>query len=99
MAGQLGTHPRKEKQKSRRSSPQTGMVRLRPWVIGFGVTSAFVLACGERRRNAPHGIRTRVPALRGPCPRPLDEGGRFRKDSELSAAGGVNQGKPLRAIV
>jgi hypothetical protein len=24
--------------------------------------------------GAPCGIRTRVPALRGPCPRPLDEG-------------------------
>src|SRR5471032_1084773 len=24
--------------------------------------------------GAPYGIRTRVTALRGPCPRPLDEG-------------------------
>ncbi len=39
--------------------------------------------------SAPHGIRTRVPALRGPCPRPLDEGGPF--DSRLPA---LAQGKP-----
>jgi hypothetical protein len=27
-----------------------------------------------RTYGAPYGIRTRVTALRGPCPRPLDEG-------------------------
>jgi hypothetical protein len=31
--------------------------------------------------GAPYGIRTRVLALRGPCPRPLDEG------SEVSSSG------------
>ena len=28
--------------------------------------------------GAPYGIRTRVTALRGPCPRPLDEGSGLR---------------------
>jgi hypothetical protein len=28
--------------------------------------------------GGPNGIRTRVSALRGPCPRPLDDGAVFR---------------------
>jgi hypothetical protein len=34
-------------------------------------TSSF---CKSLINGAPYGIRTRVTALRGPCPRPLDEG-------------------------
>jgi hypothetical protein len=28
-------------------------------------------------RNDPDGIRTRVAALKGPCPRPLDDGAKM----------------------
>ena len=31
--------------------------------------------------RTPNGIRTRVSALRGRCPRPLDDGGKFPADA------------------
>ena len=34
--------------------------------------------------GAPNGTRTRVSALRGPCPRPLDDGSSFRKRARLA---------------
>jgi hypothetical protein len=51
----------------------------------YGVALRAIAAAARRRRTrslsvprgengAPYGIRTHVPALRGPCPRPLDEG-------------------------
>ena len=40
----------------------------------------------EASIGAPCGIRTRVPALRGPCPRPLDEGS-LELDGEADRSG------------
>src|SRR3954468_13308336 len=34
----------------------------------------------SNRKNDPDGIRTRVAALKGPCPRPLDDGAGPTKD-------------------
>ncbi len=51
------------------------------------------LPCQESRSplvHAPHGTRTRVPALRGPCPRPLDEGGLSSGAPDLGAKGDVS---------
>ncbi len=44
-----------------------------------GFSGAFASWCGRVRERArladdPDGIRTRVAALKGPCPRPLDDG-------------------------
>ena len=36
--------------------------------------------------GAPNGTRTRVSALRGPCPRPLDDGSTFEKRASLAGA-------------
>src|SRR5215470_7613418 len=46
----------------------------------------------QRNRNGgPNGIRTRVSALRGPCPRPLDDGAGQTRD----VAGGGGLEPPL----
>ena len=44
----------------------------RAWPIGNPYLSE-ALNCGET--SAPNGIRTRAAALKGRCPRPLDDGG------------------------
>jgi hypothetical protein len=61
-----------------------GLLGLRPRPFGAALRafkSPGRSICRTRRlsmprgnNGAPYGIRTHVPALRGPCPRPLDEG-------------------------
>src|SRR5207302_7992246 len=46
-----------------------------------GKTGAFEFSrTRARERDDPDGIRTRVAALKGPCPRPLDDGARPGQD-------------------
>ena len=42
---------------------------------------------GRSGRGAPNGSRTRVTALKGPCPRPLDDGDAQTSISEVAALG------------
>src|SRR5215470_2390360 len=68
-------------------------------ILGF---SAVFRGLPLRRRSAretpenlaassggPNGIRTRVSALRGPCPRPLDDGATSVRRKRLAGRGGL----------
>src|ERR1700723_4212130 len=59
-----------------------GLLGLRPRPCGVALRAiksprrsiCRTLHFTQGNNGAPYGIRTHVPALRGPCPRPLDEG-------------------------
>ena len=54
---------------------QAGMVELARRSAGKYAPGAGCVKGGiGRKTGGPNGIRTRVLALRGPCPRPLDDG-------------------------
>ena len=53
-------------------------VRFARCPIEIARTGPSDFTCGMRKKSFdPDGIRTRVAALKGPCPRPLDDGAWF----------------------
>ena len=53
-------------------------VRFARCPIEIARTGPSDFTCGMRKKSFdPDGIRTRVAALKGPCPRPLDDGASF----------------------
>ena len=58
------------------SSVKAGTPRKNPGFSGASRSVRFI----AKQSDDPDGIRTRVAALKGPCPRPLDDGaGQFRR--------------------
>ena len=53
-------------------------------IVGFLIFSGFVQRIRVLRGGAPNGNRTRVSALRGPRPGPLDDGGLGGQNSTTS---------------
>ena len=54
-------------------------------LVSRGLWESSERWCEKVQNGAPNGTRTRVSALRGPCPRPLDDGGVDGAPVELEA--------------
>src|SRR5215470_18065540 len=80
------------------SLPLRGVIR--GYFAAFCGDSFVCSRCGKPEEipltspGGPNGIRTRVSALRGPCPRPLDDGATSVRRKRLAGRGGLEP--PLR---
>ncbi len=63
-------------------------------LVGRRFFSKRITPRGFRRKNDPYGNRTRVAAVKGRCPRPLDEGAVFAAAIGLPAYRGYRQVLP-----
>ncbi len=62
----------------KQSTGQTSTQSVYLHLMQFSVTTnGMELSCKTGQNGAPYEFRTRVPALRGQCPRPLDEGSKL----------------------
>src|ERR1041385_8445986 len=58
----------------KQSTGQTSTQSVYLQRMEFSITTKGMMRSDQVRNGAPYEVRTRVPALRGPCPGPLDEG-------------------------